>query len=445
MLPTVVRSAEPAGTGPVAVRVISQVPSVSNAEVPCVHRGDRLGYVDCKCQGKPVLFGCGCAEIAAGHCLVHAAGKPIRELRFDDGRIEKLDGDAYRKRSLEIVPVCAMCERRTCEPVGGHVDMLHVTHRVRWQDQIRRSGFALHARGLDVSAVEIVKPSAEQLMGKIRECSPRIVLCHGFAFDGLPILASAFPDTTFVMVDHSSLNHTFTWPKYFSQYRAVLEASNRLPNLLVAAVDRLASWDRLGYPRFFTWTNPIYVPADRIAKRIDPPSVMITGRVDWMKALPTQITAAALLQRRGGVRCLVSWNVPGGPQQAGLLEHAAACGLVYELLPYADFDGWYDRLRGQVSVVLQPSMSDSFNIVTAEAALHGRPFVGSATIDHTPGPWAVRNPNDPVEIADVTERILADYERESAAARSIGEALAERNNDRYFRLIRDLLSRTADR
>ena len=99
---------------PMTVGIVTRsrpVPVKIVRDGPCIFRGDRVGHVKCGCAGKPVLFECRCPEIGAKHCLIHAAGKPILELHFDDGRIEKLDGEAYRKRSREIVPVCALCER----------------------------------------------------------------------------------------------------------------------------------------------------------------------------------------------------------------------------------------------------------------------------------------------------------------------------------------------
>jgi glycosyltransferase involved in cell wall biosynthesis len=166
---------------------------------------------------------------------------------------------------------------------------------------------------------------------------------------------------------------------------------------------------------------------------------MITGRVDWMKGLPSQLTAAALVQRRRGVRVLISWT-DSPERQAGLREHAGACGLKYESLPYGSFDEWYRRLREQVSIVLQPSMSDSFNIVSIEAAGHGRPFVGSPTIPHTPPAWLVTDPNNPQEIAAVTERILDNYPAASAMARQLADEVLERNNKAYSEIIGRLLN-----
>ena len=79
-------------------------------------------------------------------------------------------------------------------------------------------------------------------------------------------------------------------------------------------------------------------------------------------------------------------------------------------------------------MVLQPSLADSFNYVTVDAASVGTPFVGSFSIRHTPREWRVENPNDTEEIAAVTRRILDNWPAESAKARPLAESIATSNN-----------------
>lgn len=380
------------------------------------------------------MHACHQPDVSSGQCFIHAPGKAIQKLHFDSGETIRVDAT-----TREAIAICALCQQR--RPQATHHDIIHVTHRRRWQDQLRRSAYAQHTNNIHgLTAYEIAKPTPEALAAELRDQSPRLVIVHGFCFPANALIrcAELHPHITFVSVDHSSLNHTFTWPQYFADYRAALAASEQLPNLYAASVDRYASWQDLGYPRFFRWHNPVYVPANRTPAPIEPPTVIITGRVDWMKGLPAQITAAALLQRRRDVQCLIAW-IHSTDRQAGLREHAAACGLRYQSLPYADYDAWYTRLREQVSIVLQPSMSDSFNIVSAEALLHGRPFIGSPVIAHTPEDWSVRDPNNPGEIADVAERILDNYEKESRRATMLGETLADRQNAAYTRMLQTLL------
>jgi glycosyltransferase involved in cell wall biosynthesis len=114
-------------------------------------------------------------------------------------------------------------------------------------------------------------------------------------------------------------------------------------------------------------------------------------------------------------------------------------GVTLEVLEFADRDGFMERLSNEVSIVLQPSFSESFNFVTVEAAGCGRPFVGSATIRHCPEEWRA-DPNDPFSIAAVIRRILDDYSAASAKARMVAEETVMVQNAKYRQFVQKIAS-----
>lgn len=89
-------------------------------------------------------------------------------------------------------------------------------------------------------------------------------------------------------------------------------------------------------------------------------------------------------------------------------------------------------------MVLQPSMSETFNYVSIEAGAVGRPWVGSAAIRHTPDGWQA-DPNDPADIARVSQWLLANYADASWQARQIAEQVTRRNNAAYAEMVREIL------
>jgi hypothetical protein len=69
----------------------------------CIHRGERLGELECGCCGKPAVLACA----IHGRCIRHGAGKPT-PIKFVPlvGEIERLTRD-------QMPNICAMCVDRT--------------------------------------------------------------------------------------------------------------------------------------------------------------------------------------------------------------------------------------------------------------------------------------------------------------------------------------------
>lgn len=331
------------------------------------------------------------------------------------------------------------------QPKKPVITSIRCVIRPQWQDMERRSHAAMSLVGVP-RWIEMVRPPMVALDRAIADNNPSIVFSHAFAVKSTDTihLAAKYPHVAFCVVDHSSLNHTLTWPEHFEDERRILEASESHQNLWYASPDAWCQWTQFGYTQYRHWPNPVYVPPYTPPPVLDRPCVCIASRVDWMKALPSQISAAALLQKERNVRVVVALRDQQNAKYRGLINHARACKLDFEEVPWLSPDGWLDFLRTQVSVLLQPSLSDSFNYASIDAASVGRPFVGSPAIRHTPSEWTVANCNDISEIAAVTGRILDDYETEADKARPLAEAVAEWNNWKFAAFLQELLASRAE-
>ena len=318
--------------------------------------------------------------------------------------------------------------------------ILHLTHAKDWQNVILRAGSALGEAGIDANLVELVKPNVDAVRQAIRQHRPRMIVSHAFVVRAVDLIALAdqHPRIAFASVCHANQNHVLTWPQFLRDERLLLEATKSRPNFFFGTPDPYTPWPDLGYQRFFHWPNPVYLPPWEEPQKLDPPVVGIICRADWMKAIPAQIAAARLVQQSHGARVVMQFSQTTANAKA-IREHAAVCGLEYEMLPWTPLEGWYGRLRREISLVLQATFADSFNYVSLDAASCGRPFVGSYAIRHTPRAWHVADPNNSHEIAAVARRILDRYEAESAKCRPLAEAVARRNNRQYAEMVQRLL------
>jgi hypothetical protein len=283
----------------------------------------------------------------------------------------------------------------------------------------------------DPSVVPIEIAAADVAAVRRAAAHSTVVAMHGFGMatsEFLEIVAD-FPAVRFLAVDHSSVNHLGAYAAAMTSKAAVLQATRRFDNLTVCSPDKSQTWPGC---RFAHWPNPVDLPEFSPPPTIDPPCVAISSRADVVKAIPAQLAALAILQRERNVSAMVSLS---GNQSTidALRSYGETLGVRAQWLPYASYPDWIDRLRNKISLILQPSLTESFNYVTIDAAGMGRPFVGSSAIHHTPVEWRA-DPNDPASIARVAGAILDDYGAASLA-RSIAVEVAKRNNPAYADLI----------
>ena len=392
----------------------------------------------CKCKGMiRKMNGWGWAG-----CRAHI--DEIVDKMLDEGRkrnmmLAKVPGARVAAKAAVSAILLA---KRDSKPDKMHNTILLVTVRPHWQDAVRRSSTALESAGLSFNVREVAKPTSEKLK-ELLDAGPRLVVFHAFGVKGRAAadLAAQYPHIQFVSSFHSAQNHGLTFPSCYAEQRAVLEATKRHENFWYAAPDPWMIWNEIGYERFVWWPNPVYLPPPEPTPAVDPPTVLVSARPDVSKALPTTIQAATLLQRSNGVRVVLSIRDGHRSRRGGVDASAASCGLDYEMWPQVDPDVFYAMLR-RVSLLLHPSLCESFGYAPLDAASVGRPFVGSPTIRYTPPEWTVRNPNDPHEIADVARHILDNYQAEQAKARPLAERVAAEQNAAYAATIRRILGET---
>jgi len=311
------------------------------------------------------------------------------------------------------------------------VDVMHLTHIANWKNMQARSVCALRENGVTASVDTMQSPSIEELDSAITNRRIRVVLMHAFAVDVAWFieLAAAHPDVTFRAFTHSNENHCLAYSQVFNYVRQLLLASKALPNLRYGGSVDTTCWSNLGYD-VDQWFWPCIVN-DAYEVQSPPKNVtlLMTGRPDVIKAYPASLLAAAIVQKRSNCRVAISFRGHGGKiDQLELL--ADVTGQNIEMWEWVDYDAFMRRLEHATSIVVQPSMCETFNYVCWEAGYCGRPWVGSDAIRYTPHEWRA-DPNNPIDIVRCIESILSDYAACSRRARAIALRVAERNNRQY--------------
>lgn len=413
----------------------SKVLATCKASLTNVYCGHRSIEPKEQVSSKKSSCGCGIGKISLYECsrfeeLVTLTRYPIIE-ELSIKVLSQGNGKLFEGRS------CSKCVHK---PDPSLATILHATPYKNWQQVVLRASFALHSHGFNANCLEATTPDIKKLRHLLDHANVRIVFNHAFVIDEavLERLARSYPGVKFISVSHSQENHLYLQPQLFKQLRAAIQLSEVLDNVYYAGSKDDTHWKMLGY-NVETWKWPCYIPR-YTASKVDPPVVLITSRGDAIKALPSQIIALALIkQRNPSVRCVMSLGRGmHNLRQEAIHNLTEACKLEYEDWDWAGPEEFLNRLRSEVSLVLQPSMSETFNYVTLEAGLCGRPWVGSLAIRHTPEEWRA-DPNSPIDIANVAQEILDHYEQSSVKALQIAESVALKNNDEYVEFIKELL------
>ena len=145
-----------------------------------------------------------------------------------------------------------------------------------------------------------------------------------------------------------------------------------------------------------------------------PPSGLRIGAFGALrpeKNIPSACAAAILIQDRLGVP--VSLHINQGGERSGR-EILATIDQMSQGIPGFDvvkhkWMPWeeFNRLVHTMDLLIQPSFTESFNIVTADGVANRIPSVVSSAVRWAPDSWKA-NPDNPDSIASVGLRLLAD-------------------------------------
>jgi glycosyltransferase involved in cell wall biosynthesis len=262
--------------------------------------------------------------------------------------------------------------------------------------------------------------------------------------DGINQLSTLFPNTQFAVNCHSNVGFLQADTNGVRLLREYLGLEMAVPNFNVSAnSSRMSRWvtDAYGSP-CQTLPNLYYLDSvDRIGKPLWNGSVLrigIFGATRPQKNFMSAVGAAVELSYQLKAQTEI-WINTGRLEGGGNTILNSARELVRNLplvtLREAGWMTWpeFRRLIGTMHLLLQPSYTESFNMVTADGIAEGVPSVVSDAIDWVPHYWQAYA-DDVFDIARVARHLLFD----SLAARE-GIICIRRHNEHGIRLWKEWL------
>jgi len=228
-------------------------------------------------------------------------------------------------------------------------------------------------------------------------------------------LAAMFPEVVFVVVSHSSVGFLAADPHAIKLLRETADLQLATHNVFVGGnSSKFTRWATAAWGVEAVWLPNLYCLAETFPQhdRHWDGGALRLGMFGANRPLKNFLSGAAgaveLARRlRVPVELLLSSgrNEGGNPRALQeMTEHISNLRVVHTgWLPWAEFR----RLVRTIDLVLQPSYTETFNVVSADAIAEGVPVVATDAIDWVP-PWWQAKADEPLDIARVAERLLRD-------------------------------------
>jgi glycosyltransferase involved in cell wall biosynthesis len=247
-------------------------------------------------------------------------------------------------------------------------------------------------------------------------------------------MASLFHQIDFTIVSHSNVGFLQADPNGLTLLREAADLQTGTVNVHIGANSKkfIAWWQEV-YQEPMRWLPNIYaVSTARFTSQDFKGGTLIRiGSFGAIRPLKNLLTAgAAALAIANRVQANLEFNISSGRAEGGgdtILRGLVAmfAGLPNATIVYNNWSSWPAFLRTvrNMDLLLQPSYTESFSMVTGDAIGQGVPVVGSDAIDWLPKRWIASN-DDAEDIADVGTALLY---TPNVAGRGM-EALQHHNN-----------------
>jgi hypothetical protein len=241
-------------------------------------------------------------------------------------------------------------------------------------------------------------------------------------------LTAEYPETRFAVNCHSNLGFLQADPGAMRLVREGLELQRCTWNFQVAAnSERLATWVGDTYGSCCTHLPNLY-HLDRLSgmnRTLFSGGTLRIGAFGATRPLKNFMTAAgAALEIASQMRVdMEFWMSSGRNEGAGPLVnaiHQMTVGLPHVRVMENGWQTWpqFRQTVRHMHVLLQPSYTETFNVVTADGIAEGVPSVVSHAIEWAPEEWKAQV-DDVREIAVVGQKLIGDKEASSRGLKAL--------------------------
>jgi hypothetical protein len=276
------------------------------------------------------------------------------------------------------------------------------------------SARSLRATGIDADVWPIVGPADLRSGLRATPASHVVISAPWIPTTELALLCAEFRDTQFAVTCHSNLGFLQADPSAVRLVREGLDLRRTTWNFQMAAnCDRLSNWVIKAYGTPCAHLpNLYYLDGERPKRELYSGGTLRIGAFGATRALKNLMTSAGAALEIANTRRadLEFWISSGRNEGAGAVVDAVRqmlTGLHHVRLVENGWQTWpqFRQTVRHMHLLLQPSYTESFNVVTADGVAEGVPSVVSDAIEWAPNNWKAPV-DDAHAIAQVGLRLL---------------------------------------
>lgn len=275
----------------------------------------------------------------------------------------------------------------------------------------------LQAAGLACDVWPIL--GAKDLAARIAATNPRpshIVIGAPWipTLDLQAYLVFRFPLIQFSVVCHSNVGFLQNDPQAITNFRQDLDLEQGSLNFRASGNSkRLCNWVKASYARPCNWLPNLYfLEGAPVYRRPWAGGLLKIGSFGAVRPLKNHLSAAAAaLEMANNLHTAVEFHISVGRIEGGSTVVRAIDAMVGGVPGFTLVkDEWYRwpqfrHLVRSMNILMQPSYTETFNMVTADGASESIPSVTSDAIEWTPSYWQA-DVDDPLDIARVGHALL---------------------------------------
>lgn len=251
----------------------------------------------------------------------------------------------------------------------------------------------------------------------------------------LQSLANDFSDTQFAVNCHSNVGFLQADRNGVKLTREVMELEMGTHNIHLAGnCSRFCEWVRASFAAPCAYLPNLYYLDEHAARTRDgyKGGVLRIGAFGATRPLKNLMSAAgAALEIARNVNAPLEFWLSGGRAEGGGETVLASIKELMQGLPNVSLvlNGWqswpkFRQVVGHLHLLLQPSYTESFNMVTADGVVEGVPSVVSEAIDWAPRHWKA-DVDDVRDIARVGRHLLLDYKSAAEGLHALKQYVRE--------------------